>query len=57
MVGGTHGRIERYDVGSGVKMAAFEIGFSKIHALAAAPDGLTFAVAGEEGLVACDADD
>jgi hypothetical protein len=44
-----------YDTASHARTAAYDFGVKGIQALAVAPDGLTFAAAGDSGLVVCDA--
>ena len=56
LAGGRPGLVERYDVPSRARRAAFEFGLGAVHAVAFAPDGLTFAVGGQGGLLVCDAD-
>lgn len=46
--------VEVYDVAAQSKRAAFDFGVGPAHAVAVAPDGCTFAVAGDRGLVVCD---
>jgi hypothetical protein len=55
LVGGKPGAVEVFDPGTGSARAAYDFGLGIVHALAVAPDGLTFAAAGETGLVVCDA--
>jgi hypothetical protein len=55
LAGGRPGTVERYDVMSHTRRAAFEFGAGVVHGLAFAPDGCTFAVAGDKGLLVCDA--
>jgi WD40 repeat protein len=55
LAGGRPGTVECYDLGSRTRRSAFEFGVGVVHGLAFAPDGCTFAVAGDKGLVVCDA--
>jgi WD40 repeat protein len=55
LAGGTPKAVEVYDAATGARLAAYDFGVGSVHALAFAPDGLTFAVAGYEGLAVCDA--
>lgn len=54
--GGKPGRVEVIDSATGERRAAYDFGLGGVHAVAVAPNGLTFAVAGEDGLAVCDAD-
>lgn len=56
LAGGSPKGVEVYDVVTGAKRAAYDFGVGGVHAVAFAPDGLTFAVAGADGLVLCDVD-
>jgi WD40 repeat protein len=56
LAGGTPKAVEVYDAATGAKRAAYDFGVGSVHAVAFAPDGLTFAVAGYDGLVLCDVD-
>ncbi|OWK41070.1 WD40 repeat domain-containing protein [Fimbriiglobus ruber] len=56
VIGGSPNGVEIYDTGAGIRRTAYDFGIGKIHAVAFAPDGLTFAVAGDGGLMICDAD-
>jgi WD40 repeat protein len=58
LVGGKPGRVEVFDVTSStpVKRAAFDFDVGGVHDLAVAPDGLTFAIAGDRALLLCDVD-
>lgn len=51
------GAVEVYDVATRALRKSFDFGIGGVHALAFAPDGLTFAAAGDEGLVICDTTD
>jgi WD40 repeat protein len=55
IAGGSPKAVEVYDAATGAKWAAYDFGVGSVHAVAFAPDGLTFAVAGYDGLVVCDA--
>lgn len=55
LVGGRPGNVEVYDVATRTRTATYDFGIGGLHALAFAPDGLTFAAAGDNGLVVCDA--
>lgn len=48
--------VECYDVATRTRRAAFDFEVGTVHALAFAPDGCTFAVAGQNGLLVCDVD-
>jgi len=48
------GAVEVYDIVSRALRKSFDFGIGGVHALAYAPDGLTFAAAGDDGLVICD---
>jgi WD40 repeat protein len=52
--GGKPGSVEVYDVASLTRTTTFDFGIGGVHSLAIAPDGLTFAVAGDKGLLVCD---
>jgi WD40 repeat protein len=58
LVGGKPGRVEVFDLGGPVpvRRAAFDFDVGGVHGLAVSPDGLTFAVAGDKGLLICDAE-
>jgi WD40 repeat protein len=55
LVGGRPGAVEVFDVETRTKTTSYDFGIGGLHALAYAPDGLTFAAAGDTGLVVCDA--
>jgi WD40 repeat protein len=55
LVGGRPGAVELYDTASRARTTAYDFGTGGLHAVAFAPDGLTFAAAGDAGLVVCDA--
>jgi WD40 repeat protein len=56
LVGGKPGRVEVFDLGgpTPIRRTAFDFAVGGVHGLAVAPDGLTFAVAGDKGLLVCD---
>ena len=54
LAGGRPGSVEVYDTTTRAKKATYDFGIGGLHALAFAPDGLTFAAAGDQGLVVCD---
>jgi WD40 repeat protein len=54
LAGGKPGSVEVYDVASLTRTTAFDFGIGGVHGIAIAPDGLTFAVAGDNGLLVCD---
>jgi WD40 repeat protein len=56
LVGGKPGRVEVFDLGgpAPARRAAFDFDIGGVHGLAVAPDGLTFAVAGDKALLVCD---
>jgi WD40 repeat protein len=54
LVGGKPGTIEVYDTTTRTKTTTYDFGIGGVHAMAYAPDGLTFAAAGDTGLVVCD---
>jgi WD40 repeat protein len=55
LAGGKPGTVEVYDAGTLTRATTYDFGVGGVHALAFAPDGLTFAAAGDKGLVVCDA--
>ena len=55
LAGGRPGAVEVYDVARRARKASYDFGIGGLHALVFAPDGLTFAAAGDDGLVVCDA--
>jgi WD40 repeat protein len=55
LVGGRPGTVEVYDTTTRAKTATYDFDIGGVHSLAYAPDGLTFAAAGDRGLVICDA--
>ena len=55
LLGGRPGTIEEYDVATRERRTTYDFGIGGVHSLAYAPDGLTFAAAGDAGLVVCDA--
>jgi WD40 repeat protein len=55
LAGGKPGTVEVYDVDTRTRTTTYDFGIGGVHAVAFAPDGLTFAVAGDKGLVVCDA--
>ena len=56
LVGGKPGRVEVFDVTAPkpTRRAAFDFDVGGVYGLAVAPDGLTFAVAADKGLLVCD---
>ncbi|HET6573397.1 MAG TPA: hypothetical protein VFG68_07335 [Fimbriiglobus sp.] len=54
IAGGSPKAVEVYDAATGAKLAAYDFGVGSVHGVAFAPDGLTFAVAGYDGLIVCD---
>ncbi len=56
LAGGRSGAVECYDARTRALRGRHDFGVGPVHALAFAPDGLTFAVAGEGGLAVCDAE-
>jgi WD40 repeat protein len=56
LAGGKPGAVEVYDAETGSLRTAYDFDLGGVYDIAAAPDGLTFAVAGDRGLVVCDAD-
>lgn len=54
LAGGREGLVEVYDPLSRARAKTYDFGIGGLHALAFAPDGLTFAAAGDAGLVVCD---
>ena len=56
LVGGKPGRVEVFDLSgpAPARRAAFDFDVGGVYGLAVAPDGLTFAVAGDKGLLVCD---
>jgi WD40 repeat protein len=58
LVGGKPGRVEVFDLAgpAPARRAAFDFDVGGVHGLAVSPDGLTFAVAGDKGLLVCDAE-
>jgi hypothetical protein len=55
-VGGKPGGVEVYDPDTGLLRVRYDFGLGGVHAVAVAPDGLTFAVAGDDGLGVFDRD-
>jgi WD40 repeat protein len=55
IAGGSPSAVEVYDATTGARRVAYDFGVGGVHAVAFAPDGLTFAVAGSDGLAVCDA--
>jgi WD40 repeat protein len=53
-VGGKPDGVEVYDPETGVLRVRYEFGLGGVHAVAVAPDGFTFAVAGDDGLALFD---
>jgi hypothetical protein len=56
VAGGAPAGVEVYDVATGARRSAYDFGVGGVHAVAFAPDGLTFALAGADGLAVCDAE-
>jgi WD40 repeat protein len=54
--GGLDGKVLLWDVAQGSTRACFDWEVGPVYAVAFAPDGMTLAVAGEEGIVVVDAD-
>ena len=56
LVGGKPGRVEVFDLAepTPVRRTEFDFEVGGVHGLAVAPDGLTFAIAGDRGLLVCD---
>jgi WD40 repeat protein len=56
LVGGKPGRVEVFDLAgpAPTRRTAFDFDVGGVYGLAVSPDGLTFAVAGEKGLLVCD---
>jgi WD40 repeat protein len=56
LVGGKPGRVEVFDVGgpTPTRRAGFDFDVGGVYGLAVSPDGLTFAVAADKGLLVCD---
>ncbi len=55
-VGGKPEGVEVYDAQSGLLRVRYDFGLGGVHAVAVSPDGLTFAVAGDDGLALFDWD-
>ncbi|MBL8865393.1 MAG: WD40 repeat domain-containing protein [Planctomycetia bacterium] len=56
IVGGRPEGVDVYDSTNGALMTRYDFGLGTVHAVATAPDGLTFAVAGDDGLALFDWD-
>jgi WD40 repeat protein len=56
VAGGKPGGVEVFDAATGALRAAYDFELGGVLGVAVAPDGLTFAVAGERGLTVCDAE-
>ncbi len=56
-VGGKPGGVEVYDPETGTLRVRYDFGLGGVHAVAVAPDGFTFAVAGDNGLALFDRDE
>lgn len=56
LAGGKPSAVEVYDVASRAMVTSYDFDVGSVYAVAFAPDGLTFAVAGYEGLAVCDVD-
>jgi WD40 repeat protein len=54
LAGGRPGAVEVYDTATRALKNSYDFGIGGLHSLAYAPDGLTFAASGDEGLVVCD---
>lgn len=54
LAGGKPGSIEWYDAGTRAMRRSYDFQIGGVHALAFSPDGNTFAMAGDKGLVRCD---
>jgi WD40 repeat protein len=56
LVGGKPGRVEVFDLSNAkpIRLTTFDFDVGGVHGLAVAPDGLTFAVAADKGLLICD---
>jgi hypothetical protein len=54
LAGGSPGTVEVYDVPSRSRKVTFDFDVGRVHGLAFAPDGCTFAVGADKGLVVCD---
>jgi WD40 repeat protein len=54
LAGGRPGAVEVYDVASRTRVRVYDFPIGGVHAVAFAPDGQTFAVAGDDGLVVAD---
>jgi hypothetical protein len=55
-VGGKPQGVEVYDPETGALRVRYDFGLGGVHAMAIAPDGFTFAVAGDDGLAVFDRD-
>lgn len=55
LAGGRPGTVEVYELASRSRTTTYDFGIGGVHGLAFAPDGLTFAAAGDKGLIVCDA--
>lgn len=55
-VGGKPGGVEVYDAQTGALRVRYDFGVGGVHAVAAAPDGFTVALAGDDGLAVFDWD-
>jgi WD40 repeat protein len=56
-VGGKPGGVEVYDPETGALRVRYDFGLGGVHAVAVAPDGFTFALAGDKGLAVFDRDE
>jgi len=56
-VGGKPGGVEVYDPETGTLRVRYDFGLGGVHAVAVAPDGFTFALAGDDGLAVFDRDE
>lgn len=54
IVGGRPGGVDVYELATHSLLRTYDFGIGGVHALAISTDGLTFAVAGDKGLIRCD---
>lgn len=57
LAGGKPGTVEWYDVATHARRRVYDFAIGGVYALAFAPDGITFAIGGDNGLVRCDVED